>query len=123
MFVYQILVITLIFAAVKILFSLLSLFMLYMNCLPCGDGNECKNDEEQQTSIVANQQGHEHEPEICTPFCSCSCCASVNFVQANYQQKHSPALNDQLKFPALQDNFDSYLSHSVWQPPRFQAFI
>jgi len=64
-----------IFAGVKFFFFILSGFMLYMSCLPCGDGIECNEKAPIEISATDNHREHNHESEACTPFCTCSCCA------------------------------------------------
>ena len=93
-------------------------YMLTLSCLPCGDNDECKEKEKQEFSAASTQHGHEHEAENCTPFCSCACCASPWFLQVNSQSKYMSPTAATEKLFCLDDDFDSYHAHAVWQPPR-----
>jgi len=92
--------------------------MLYMSSLPCGDGRECNDMEQQVTTHPTAETGHEHEPESCTPFCSCNCCAAASFIHLNTQEKAAAVAVEKVKFFAPPHFFESYDAHSVWQPPR-----
>jgi len=96
--------------------------MLALSCLPCSDSEECNEKEQQEISVSSAQQGQEHEAESCTPFFICNCCASVSFIQLNNQLKNISSADEKIKFFCLPDNFDSYDSRYVWQPPRARAF-
>lgn len=92
--------------------------MLYMSGLPCGDGRECNVKEQEQTSLPAAENGHEHEPESCTPFCTCNCGAAASFIYLVNQQNTTSSAVEKVKFFSLPPFFESYHACSVWQPPR-----
>ncbi|MEO6253431.1 MAG: DUF6660 family protein [Ferruginibacter sp.] len=101
----------------KFLFFLLSFFMIYLSCMPCGDSRECNVKTEIKMAATDNHDHDSHDQEACTPFCSCACCAvSVNFQQAFYTKYQ--ALNFQ-SFNFLNNaGLPSYNLHSIWQPPK-----
>lgn len=97
---------------------LICLYMIILAIMPCQD----RDDAGVIVNTVSVQQSHENDEkagkEICTPFCTCSCCSTVRTltpivtiastiespVKKNYRQSLVPALSDQ----AL----------SIFQPPQ-----
>ena len=106
-----------IFASMKFFVVILSFYVLALNCFPCKDSGECNVKTDQNIS-ASHQQHHEQESEACTPFCSCACCAAAGFY---HQVSNTPITRLVLqagKFFYLNDHFNSYDLHSVWQPPK-----
>ena len=109
-----------IFASMKFFTLIMSLFLLYISCLPCGDRLECNAKTEQKISANTNHQQHKHTSEACTPFCTCSCCAaSILFLSLTKAQ--SPKLIFTLKnYPIVNDSFFSQDFSFIWQPPKLR---
>lgn len=102
----------------KFLFSILSLFMLYMSCLPCGDSKECNIKTEAKISATDNHQQHEHQSEACTPFCTCSCCAASAFYSPLSKIQASKILLLSEKHLLLNEDAKTDIFSSIWQPPK-----
>ena len=58
---------------------IMSFFLLYLSCLPCGDSKECNVKAPVEISANDNHQQHNHESEACSPFCTCSCCPASSY--------------------------------------------
>jgi hypothetical protein len=64
-----------IFIPLKKAFHILfCIYFLALLVVPCGDKDDCN---ETTHSEIAQANDHKkHSGEVCTPFCSCACCAS-----------------------------------------------
>jgi hypothetical protein len=107
-----------IFAIMKPIFFILSGFMLYLSFLPCGDSVECNAKTEMKITTTDNHQQHEHQTEACTPFCSCSCCAASVFYSALSKIQASKIVFQSEKFPLLNEDANTDVFSSIWQPPK-----
>jgi hypothetical protein len=96
---------------------LFSLYILTLNCLPCGDSRECDVQKEQNVSSTPGLE-HGHESEACTPFCTCACCASAGFYAQLVITKGATPVFERMCFQHINDDFQSYDLKDVWQPPR-----
>ena len=111
----------------KITVHILSIYMLALSLVPCGDGGGgiveiAKHFFEVEHSHFSDHVQHSNdcEDDNCSPFCICSCCSSG----MDYPVK--PAL--QLRTPTtLVGTIPSFIptfisspyNHAVWQPPTF----
>jgi hypothetical protein len=109
------------FATMKFLFLFLAFYLLCLSCIPCSDSKECNVSSVVEISPLNNHQEHNHSNEVCTPFCTCSCCSvsafyspfnKVQFVKIDFQSE---------KYPLHNENFNSEVSYSIWQPPKLNA--
>lgn len=107
-----------IFATVKSFFFILSCFMLYLSCLPCGDSVECNIKTEMKIAAADNQQQHEHQPEACTPFCTCSCCAASAFYSPLFKIQASKIVFLREKHPLHNEDAKTDIYSAIWQPPK-----
>lgn len=101
----------------KFLFFILSLFMLYLSCLPCGDSTECNVKAPTEISATDNHQQHNHEAETCTPFCTCTCCAASAFYSANSKVQSVKSFSSE-KHPLYNVAFNTEAHYSIFQPPK-----
>lgn len=95
---------------------ILVMYMMVMLVAPCHD--TCDADSHVKlTSVSVVQNHHESVDDICSPFCSCACCATaiqgLHFVKLNVSRQFS--LHD---FVLLNPVFYSLESTSIWQPPK-----
>ncbi len=91
--------------------------MLFISCFPCGDKVECTN-EHVSLSVDAGHPQHDHQNELCSPFCACACCAiSVcNFTSQSFElNKRVFAKNIYNQFDA---SFINDIANAIWQPPQ-----
>lgn len=89
-----------------------------LSFIPCGDKLECSSQSEQTISSSDQHEQHKHQNEACTPFCSCACCATSLVSQQHSTAKVHAFIIPQRKLRYGNDHLNSYILHSVWQPPR-----
>ncbi|WP_394341683.1 DUF6660 family protein [Solitalea longa] len=101
----------------KWLCYILSLYMLVLICVPCGDNIECKKITQEQEGNAGNHDSHNHEQENCSPFCLCSCCSiAINTTEpllVSFELTHfieHITVHIPFSIPKI--------SSHIWQPPR-----
>ena len=105
-------------ALMKGMFFILSLFMLCMSCMPCGDRTDCNVKAPTTITAADDHQQHNHEEETCSPFCSCACCAASVY-QTVFFKIPTPKISFRAeKYASYQTAFTTELSCSIWQPPQ-----
>jgi hypothetical protein len=107
------------FCFVKLLFFILTVYTLLLPCLPCADDDEC-NETAKTEMRSTNSQQHEHESEICNPFCNCDCCGQIfttGFQPVKFTS-HKPVAQKQQFFYDNTAVSSSFLGN-IWQPPRY----
>lgn len=102
----------------KWLYIILSIYITVLSCIPCSDENEC-NVTTSNITIIDNHQEHEHEAEMCSPFCICNCCgcSGITLIQSHsidYKITVDIVTVSNMYVPAFIDNYTG----SVWQPPK-----
>lgn len=102
----------------KFLFAILGFFMLYMSCLPCGDGKECSIMTEVNVSAINSHAEHNHNTETCTPFCTCSCCAVSTFFSYTSEKLTVKPVLQSVKFPLFNFALHTEAYFNIWQPPQ-----
>ena len=102
---------------VKIFFAILSCFTLYLSMLPCGDSIECNVKQEVKISAADNHGEHDHAEEICTPFCTCSCCA-VSVYYSGLSKIQTPNVFQSVKHPVPAIAYNPEVYYAIWQPPK-----
>ena len=98
----------------KLLTLLLALYMLTLSCVPCICEDNCA-DEKTEHATAADKP----DADNCTPFCSCACCHSVVVsLKPVLSAKKLPEFCSKLSFDSTDQDFTSYNSHNIWQPPK-----
>jgi hypothetical protein len=98
----------------KFLTLLASFYMLALSCVPCICEDNCANEKTEQSKPADKRQ-----EDNCTPFCSCSCCHSVVFnLKPILSAKKLSEFQAKATFELADENFTSYNSHNIWQPPK-----
>lgn len=106
-----------IFAPVKLFTIIMSFWLLFLSCLPCGDSIECNSKGQVSISATSDHQQHKHQGEHCTPFCTCSCCAASVFFQTIASYKISKRIFPSTKYLVYDISYSSQISFTIWQPP------
>ena len=99
----------------KAFYILFAFYFLSLSVMPCNDEQDCK--EAKHTEQVAQADNHEHENEVCTPFCVCSCCAT-HILFSNFSNDFSI---DNERATVYTEPANAELRSaiiSVWQPPK-----
>jgi hypothetical protein len=106
---------------VKLLFFLLSFYILLLPCLPCNDNESCSN--KATTTITQSKQNKEqhHENEACSPFCSCACCGQIFLSTAPIVSfsvsNNFNIVNEQYFYTSVSIPFNFF--GNIWQPPKY----
>lgn len=85
--------------------------------MPCTDGANAINGKVKQEVVDTSHQQDHPKTDACSPFCSCSCCASVSLVHPIAKEHSIP--------PIIKKSYSSFYSSSIkgnslaiWQPPK-----
>ncbi len=98
--------------------GLLALYILVLSFVPCDDILATTiNIASDNYFSEQHEEGHSHDSDMCSPFCSCDCCQteahqitlSTSFVLENIS-------TDLLITPVLIN--DKELLHRFWNPPK-----
>ncbi len=96
----------------------LSLYILVLSFVPCGDGRECNEIEEVKISASSDHDHHKHDEENCTPFCICSCCGT-SMISLNIPEILSEIEQVYvIDFPVYIESPLSVTYFHIWQPPK-----
>jgi len=101
----------------RVIAIILSILTFTLSTLPCDD--EAVVNSEQLTSITQNHSDDNHRDfDLCSPFCSCVCCASI-VLELNIQQNNS---NLEFSTKELNSHYSAFYSSSfltqIFQPPQ-----
>jgi hypothetical protein len=107
-------------AMMRIALIILAIYTTALSCIPCKDTVSTRAYGTTLTVIKAGQTSQQAaDIDLCTPFCTCTCCASVSI------QQQVAALPEKTAFSLFEDIAFAYLSRthsgdltSIWQPPR-----
>lgn len=95
------------------------IFALYVAALavmPCGDNEDCTQSK-LQIELADDHSEHEHESEMCTPFCICSCCGTSLQVANIFNFEIVTAVTSKPLPTSYTDSIQE-ISLSIWQPPQ-----
>ena len=86
-----------------------------MVVVPCGDKDDCN---ELNHSEMAQTNNHEeHSGEVCTPFCSCACCAS-HFISKDFHTTLQIVAVINTVYTVHKESKFSSAIIPIWQPPK-----
>jgi hypothetical protein len=100
----------------KFISSLLTIYMLALVVMPCKDFCDSKQ-HYSITTVQSAQEHHEAENDICSPFCTCNCCASY-VVVAKIVAISIFVPSDAKDFHVYDTPFYSSITADHWQPPK-----
>ena len=98
--------------AIHILFCI---YFLALVVVPCGDKDDCN--DANHSDISQTNKHKEHSGEVCTPFCSCACCAS-HFISKNLQTTLQVLAVINTVHTVHKESKISSAIISIWQPPK-----
>lgn len=97
---------------------IMSVWLLILSCLPCGDSREYNDRGATAISAKTDHQQRKQGIEHCTPFCSCSCCS----ISLSYPNILTYTIANKLfttkKYSAYSTPFCKEVSLAIWQPPK-----
>ena len=105
-----------IFTPLKKAFNILfAIYFLLLVAVPCGDKDDCN--EANHTEIAQANDHKEHSGEVCTPFCSCACCAS-HFISNDFVKTLQVIATVNTVYTLHKESKISNAIIPVWQPPK-----
>jgi len=104
----------------RIVLIVMAIYIAALSCIPCKDQVVPSSYISAITMIKAEMERQKPvDADLCTPFCTCTCCASVSL------QKQIDFLPGKRSFSTFKVIGFAYLSRihsgdltSIWQPPR-----
>ncbi len=100
----------------KIVFFIMAFLALALSFVPCSD-TAALNEVHDNTELSNSNQQHSHsEHDACSPFCHCSCCSSLSFIQKINFLYPAQVVN-QIKIKHLPSQIFE-VTIPVWQPPQ-----
>jgi len=94
------------------------LFCIYFIALvivPCGDKDDCN--EINHSEIAQTTDHEEHSGEVCTPFCSCACCAA-HFLNNELEPTLNIVAVINSVYTVHKESKISSAVIAIWQPPK-----
>jgi len=99
----------------KIFACILYLYLVAIIVIPCID--KAKDDTIQHIELAQGNADHSHEmPDLCSPFCTCICCASPIISRGNVQYFYHLIPQDRVT-PFVSAYHASPVT-TIWQPPK-----
>ena len=100
--------------------KILSIMTVVLTLLPCSDGYvQYQNNNTIQISLNTDdtQDHHSDDGDLCTPFCTCVCCASLVYVVKSLDVSQPELMKiESIQYHDPNRNSD-YISRN-FQPPR-----
>ena len=95
---------------------ILSFYVVILTIMPCIDVNQ--EHAIQKTELSTNQTDNHHNgSDCCTPFCTCTCCASsIVFQYHTIDFKCYPTEREH--FSEYYSSYNTSVHVSIWQPPK-----
>ena len=102
----------------KIFTYLFAVYILALTTLPCVDKPEELVMQKSEFTKSTTTHHHQSDIDLCSPFCTCNCCASpVIQPDLAISFESFPILLQSIHTEYV-SGFISYPSASIWQPPR-----
>lgn len=105
----------------KVIALILSILISALVIIPCSDGITCE--EVNKSQQVQKSTSHNHSDDkgdVCSPFCTCTCCGYSFFVLTtpSFYLIESKAIMISCSSTLYKSNFSSTYFYSIWQPPK-----
>ena len=86
--------------------------------MPCLDADTCTD----ETLSMSSEHDHsQDEGDLCSPFCTCTCCGCVGFVACTpvfFSDDVDKNINSLVLIAPYKSTFVSSYFYSFWQPPK-----
>lgn len=108
------------FRAMKLLHLLLATFTFFTALNPCNDAKICADKKNNGTEWIA-QAEHEHsahERDVCTPFCTCTCCSAQLSLSPENNLRHGNGMLSGEFVVTYSEAFIIADHRAIWQPPK-----
>lgn len=94
---------------------LFCLYFLLLVGMPCGDKEDCN--EKNHTELTQKSSHEKHSGEVCSPFCTCTCCAS-HFINSNVSTSLDYISFTNPVYKVHEVSKETSVIIPVWQPPK-----
>ena len=94
---------------------ILSVYVLVLTAIPCVDVPKDDNLHKIELSNTTSDH-HEHDTDLCSPFCTCDCCDSPIINNSTIHFTCTPIAQKILT--EYNNSFVSSLFATIWQPPK-----
>ncbi len=92
--------------------ALLAIYVFALSVHTCSDGHG-----QEHVTCAMEQNGTEHnDVDVCSPFCTCTCCAGITHVKVAHFQQVVPMHT--LVYSENTSTVRSMPRTPVWQPPQ-----
>jgi len=111
----------------KVIYSILAVYMMVVFLMPCTDTNEelsFHNQNNAQEVTHTDSHDHQDSADMCSPFCFCGCCGMVSGIVLQW---HPYALVTAHTFELFRAEeyykpiFVPRYVGKIWQPPKINA--
>ncbi len=99
----------------KLVCILFSVYFISLAIIPCGDKDDCNEYKQVQTSQTDHKE--QHSDEACTPFCVCSCCATL-FLIKDFHPTITQVNSTNTVYRSHPEFKTSSAIIPIWQPPK-----
>jgi len=101
----------------KIIAIILSFYVLVLTAKPCIDDQKDMAKQKTEFSQTNPDTHHHNSKDICSPFCTCNCCATSVIFQEFRVQLNCFSFPEKQYSPICATVFSDPLA-SIWQPPK-----
>lgn len=91
-------------------------YIMGLVIMPCPDVLD-HNALQKTESSLNRTPGHQNESDLCSPFCTCNCCAHSVMCQHSFPGLNHFTFSDRA-YPDYSTGFVSSVYASFWQPPK-----
>jgi hypothetical protein len=100
----------------KLFAYILSVYVVILTVMPCID--EYQDTISQKVELTTNSTNTQHnDTDHCSPFCTCTCCASPVVFMNNEMQIESFPVTQEHQFE-YKSSYRSSEHFGIWQPPK-----
>ncbi|MBC7862851.1 MAG: hypothetical protein IAF38_07740 [Bacteroidia bacterium] len=104
----------------KLIWAIFAFYIFSLSAIPCGDVLTCNEfSENHKTECGSGNETEDHEEEVCTPFCICTCCGCPS-IKTEPPVTFSIAVTQpsEKKLIPYQTEILSQFTAKIWQPPK-----
>ena len=95
---------------------ILSIYVVILTIMPCIDDHSVHVGQNVEFSTQTSDN-HQNETDHCSPFCTCTCCASPVVFINNEMQIESFSVTQEHQFE-YNSSYSSSEHFGIWQPPK-----
>lgn len=95
----------------------LSLVIALLSANPCADG---RVSTPSKVVIAEQHANHQHNNDLCSPFCSCACCGAqlLNYTPQPVFQVAGAVISPSQNVSGYKNRFSASYYVRIWQPPQ-----